>query len=496
MNNKNDLFFHTHDMINGVNYASLWNQNLALGIYMYRKEQDKLDEWWQKPHRKPLVIRGARQVGKSTLVRLFAASKGLSLNEVNLDRYPLLDAVFVSKDTQKIIAELESLPKMPGISPDSLLFLDEIQGVESVLPALRYFYEDRPELPVVAAGSLLEFLLRDHEFSMPVGRVEYLQMGPLVFSEFLMALKETNLQGKLKNFRLKDELGDLTHQRFIELLRTYFFVGGMPEAVDQFVKTGKQRAASEVHQSILGTFQDDFPKYIGSRNVSRFLKVFAYSARNIGLKVKYTNFSTDHQSSTIKADIDLLSLARILNKVTHSHCNGLPLEAERDENVYKLMFLDIGLMNSMLGLSWKDLTALPELKLVNEGALAEQFVGQHLLDAQLREVSSGLSYWLREGKGVNAEVDFVSSAAGQIFPIEVKSGASGSLRSLHQFMGEKQLNFAIRLDLNPPSLQWVETMIQSKAGPKKVRYRLLSLPLYLVEKIPEIAAAYFHGEIV
>lgn len=460
---------------------------------MYRKELDKLEEWWQKPQRKPLVIRGARQVGKSTLVRLFAASKGLPLNEVNLDRIPLLDAVFTSKDPKKIIAELESLPKMPGIDANALLFLDEIQGVESALPALRYFHEDCPELPVIAAGSLLEFLLRDHKFSMPVGRIEYLHMGPLVFSEFLAALDEKHLLAKLNNFSLKDPLGDLTHQRFIEVLRTYFFVGGMPEAVDQFVKTGSQREVSEVHRSILGTYQDDFPKYIGSRNLSRFLRIFAYSARNIGLKVKYTNFSPDHQSASIKADIELLCLARILTKVTHSHCNGLPLEAECDERVYKLMFMDIGLMNSMLGLSWKDLTALPELKLVNEGTMAEQFVGQHLLDAQRKEISSGLNYWLREGKGVNAEVDFVSSAAGQIFPIEVKAGASGSLRSLHQFMSEKRLNFAIRLDLNPPSLQWVDTTIQAKTGPQKVRYRLLSLPLYLVEKIPEIAAAHFHN---
>lgn len=462
---------------------------------MYRKELDKIEEWWQKPQRKPLVIRGARQVGKSTLVRLFAESKGIPLNEVNLDRYPLLDSVFTSKDTQKIISELESIPNTPGISPDALLFLDEIQGVASALPALRYFYEDRPELPVIAAGSLLEFLLRDHTFSMPVGRIEYLHMGPLVFSEFLAALNENNLLEKLKHFSLKTDLGEIAHQRLIELLRIYFFVGGMPEAVHRFAKSRQQKDASEVHRSILDTYRDDFPKYIGSRNLPRFLRVFAHSVRNIGQKVKYTNFSTDYQSASIKGDIELLCLARILNPVLHSHCNGLPLEADSDERVYKLLFMDIGLMNSMLGLSWKDLSALTELKLVNEGAMAEQFVGQHLLDARLRDSSSGLNYWLREGKGDNAEVDFVSSAAGQIFPIEVKAGASGTLRSLHQFMSDKQLSFAVRLDLNPPSMQWVETTIQSKVGSKKVRYRLLSLPLYLVEKIPEIASAHFHGEI-
>lgn len=464
-------------------------------IYMYRKELAFLEEWWQKAPRKPLVIRGARQVGKSTLVRLFAESKELPLNEVNLDRYPQLEAVFASKNPQRIIAELESLPKNSGIAANSLLFLDEIQGVESALPALRYFYEDRPELPLIAAGSLLEFLLRDHRFSMPVGRIEYLHMGPLVFSEFLFALSENNLLAKIKNFSLKQDIGEVAHQRLIEHLRSYFFVGGMPEAVDRFVKNRKPREASDVHRSILDTYRDDFPKYIGSRNLSRFLKVFSYSVRSVGMKVKYSNFSADHQSASIKSDIEILCLARILNRVTHSHCNGLPLESDSDARVYKLLFLDIGLMNSMLGLSWKDVTAIPDLKLVNEGALAEQFVGQHLLDARLYDSASGLNYWLREGKGNNAEVDFVSSAAGHIFPIEVKAGASGSLRSLHQFMSEKELNFAVRLDLNPPSLHRVDTTIQSKEGPKKVGYQLLSLPLYLVEKVPEIAAAHFRGEL-
>jgi predicted AAA+ superfamily ATPase len=454
---------------------------------MYRKELEKLASWWLQVPRKPLIIRGARQVGKSTLVRLFAEAKGLQLSEVNLDRYPQLDSVFATFDVQKILSELESLPKVLEISGESLLFLDEIQGVEHALPALRYFYEDRPDLPVITAGSLLEFLLRDHTFSMPVGRVEYLPMGPLVFSEFLEALGEKNLLKKINNFQFSGDLGEITHRRCLELLRSYLYVGGLPEAVVQFTKTGSHRQVSAVHHALIDTYKDDFPKYIGSRNLSRLLKVFAYAARSVGSKVKYSNFSADHQSATIKGDIELLCLARIFTKVTHSHCNGLPLDADRDEKVFKLLFLDVGLMNAMIGLNWSDISSIPDLKLVNEGMMAEQFVGQHLLDTNRQNLSSGLNYWLREGKGVNAEVDYVSSVDGLVLPIEVKSGASGSLRSLHQFMAEKNLPLAVRLDLNPPSLQSIATKIQTKTGVREVQYKLLSLPLYMVEKIPDVA---------
>ena len=458
---------------------------------MYRKQLEILQTWWQSNRRKPLVIRGARQVGKSTLVRIFAKDAGLALNEVNLDRFPELDAVFATNDPDRIIAELDSLPKMPGISESSLLFVDEIQGAEHALPALRYFYEDRPKLPLIAAGSLLEFTLRNHNFSMPVGRIDYLHMGPMVFTDFLLAMGEEKLAALIKTFELGSTISTTAHQRLTELLRTYFFVGGMPEAVERFAKARQHRQAAEVHRSILGTYRDDFPKYIGSRDLVRIIKVFTYAARSIGQKVKYTNFSTDYQGSTIRGDIDLLCLARILSRVVSSRCNGVPLEADADQHVYKLLFLDVGLMNSLLGLKWSDISAVPDIRLVNEGAMAEQFVGQHLLDAHLEQSSGDLSYWLREGKGTNAEVDFVTSAAGKVVPVEVKSGAAGSLRSLHQFVGEKKLPLAIRLDLNLPSTQQVVTSIRSGQSQKDVRYDLLSIPLYLVERIHDVAGEYY-----
>lgn len=458
---------------------------------MRRNQLDFLKNWFEKDSRKPLVIRGARQVGKSTLVKLFAEQLGRPLNEVNLDRHSILDSAFATKDPEKIIAEIEALPRMPPVSSETILFLDEIQTTENAMPALRYFHEERPDLPLIAAGSLLEFLLADHTFSMPVGRIEYLLMGPLVFSEFLDALGESNLLKTVQGFSLGDEMSSTAHARLLQLIRTYCFVGGMPEAVKRYAQAQKFRDASEVHQSIIDTYRDDFPKYIGSRNLTRMIHVFSHAAKNIGKKVKYSSYSREDQSSTIKRDINLLCLARVLTKVTHSSCNGLPLNADSDERVYKLLFLDVGLANAVLGLDWSSISNMTEENLVNEGSMAEQFVGQHLLDLCVNTPNRGLHYWLREGKESNAEVDFVCSFKGKIVPIEVKAGGSGSLKSLHQFIGEKKLPLAIRIDTNPPSMQRIQTSIRTGSETKSVKYDLISLPLYLVERIPEVVESYY-----
>jgi predicted AAA+ superfamily ATPase len=458
---------------------------------MHRNQLEFLENWLGRENRKPLVIRGARQVGKSTLVKLFAEHRGRPLNEVNLDRYPNLNSVFATKDPEKIIAEIEALPRMPTVSSETILFLDEIQTTENAMPALRYFYEERSDLAVIAAGSLLEFLLADHTFSMPVGRIEYLHMGPMVFTEYLDALGEANLLKTVKSFSMGNQIASTAHARLIQSMRTYCFVGGMPEAVKRYVQTQKLRAASEVHLSIIDSYRDDFPKYIGSRNLTRMIHVFSRAAKTLGKKVKYSSFSKDDQSSTIKGDLELLFLARVLTKVKHSYCNGLPLLADGDERVYKLLFLDVGLANAVLGLDWSSISGMDDESLVNEGPIAEQFVGQHLLDLSANTPGRGLYYWLREGKESNAEVDFVCAFHGKIVPVEVKAGSGGSLKSLHQFVGEKQIPLAIRLDTNPPSMQRVQTSIRIGTETKPISYDLISLPLYLVERIPAVVDAYY-----
>lgn len=460
---------------------------------MQRQQLQLLKEWLSKKNRKPLIIRGARQVGKSTLVELFAEDQQQVLLNINLERYPELASVFATKDPQQVLQQIEFLPKAPKINNNSLLFLDEIQAIPEAIPTLRYFYEDKPDLPVISAGSLLEFALSDHSFSMPVGRVQYLHMGPMTFFEFLVAQGEDKLYQLLTEYQLGQEISELAHQRLLKLLRSYYFIGGMPEAVAVFADTQSYREVSEVHQSIIETYREDFPKYSGSRNLSRMVHVFNFVARNIGTKVKYSNISSHDQSATIKKDLDLLCMARVISKVVHSHCSGIPLQADIEEKVYKLLFLDVGLMNSICGLNWQVLSQYDELKLINDGTIAEQFIGQHL-QASLNNTSNReLNYWLREGRSSNAELDYVIALNGQIIPIEVKAGATGSLKSLHQFMGEKQSPVAVRFDASLPSIQDINAKIQQKTGDNNIKYPLLSLPLYLVERLDSIVEEYLQN---
>ena len=460
---------------------------------MQRQQLQLLKEWLSKKNRKPLIIRGARQVGKSTLVELFAEDQQQVLLNINLERYPELAPVFATKDPQQVLQQIEFLPKVPKINNNSLLFLDEIQAIPEAIPTLRYFYEDKPDLPVISAGSLLEFALSDHSFSMPVGRVQYLHMGPMTFFEFLVAQGEDKLYQLLTEYQLGQEISELAHQRLLKLLRSYYFIGGMPEAVAVFADTQSYREVSEVHQSIIETYREDFPKYSGSRNLSRMVHVFNFVARNIGTKVKYSNISSHDQSATIKKDLDLLCMARVISKVVHSHCSGIPPQADIEEKIYKLLFLDVGLMNSICGLNWQVLSQYDELKLINEGAIAEQFIGQHLQTLLNNTSNRELNYWLREGRSSNAELDYVIALNGQIIPIEVKAGATGSLKSLHQFMGEKQSPVAVRFDASLPSIQDINAKIQQKTGDKNVRYPLLSLPLYLVERLDSIVEEYLQN---
>ncbi len=453
---------------------------------MQRQQLQYLQNWIDSNNRKPLIIRGARQVGKTTLVELFAKTQKIPLLNVNLERYPELDDTFISKNPEQIIQQIEALPRMPRADGDALLFLDEIQSLPEAIPCLRYFHEDYSALPVISAGSLLEFALSDHQFSMPVGRIQYLHMGPMTFSEFLAALGEDKLHQIITTYMPGDAIGTVVHQRLLQLLRSYYFVGGMPEAVAIFAEHRSYRDVSEVHNSIIETYREDFPKYAGSRNLTRMLNVFNFAARNVGKKIKYSNISRHDQSTTLKKDLELLTMARVVGKVIHSHCTGLPLQADIDEKVYKLIFLDVGLMNAICGLNWRAISQFDDIKLVNEGAIAEQFIGQHLQALLADSPNRELTYWLREGRTSNAELDFVVALEGKIIPIEVKAGATGSLKSLHQFMGEKQAPLAVRFDMSLPITGEIKTKINTNKQSKSISYSYISLPLYLVERLPLI----------
>ncbi len=457
---------------------------------MHRHRLQDVQEWLHRPGRKPLVLRGARQVGKSTLVRLFCeAQADRDLLAVNLERHPDLADTFAGNDPGGILDVIEAISNR-YVSESTILFLDEIQAVPAAFTALRYFLEERPELPVVAAGSLMEFMLSDRRFPMPVGRIEYLDLGPMTFTEFLRAVGQGRLAGEIETFEwpagATPTLSAPIHRRLLELLRLYHFIGGMPEAVKAYADSGSLRRVSAVHASIIDTWRDDFPKYAARRDLTRMLRVFNFAARHAGRKVKYSNVSPDDQSVTIRRDIDLLSMARVIARVTHSQCSGLPLQADLKENVFKLIFVDVGLMNAVCGLGWHSIAGQTATQLVNAGAGAEQFIGQHLQFLLAGRPNRELTYWLREGRSSNAEVDYVCEFGGNIVPIEVKAGRTGALKSLHQFAAAKQARFAVRFDAGAPTLHTVEADVRHGQRSGRIRYRLLSLPLYLVEALPRV----------
>jgi uncharacterized protein len=450
-----------------------------------RSSERYLSAWLGKSPRKPLVLRGARQVGKSTLVREFARKNSLVLNEVNMERHLYLDKCFKSMDVREICRELEAVVGKSITKTGSLLFLDEIQAAPHAFMALRYFHEDLPEVPVIAAGSLLEFTLAEHSFSMPVGRIVYHHLHPVSFSGFVRAV-DPALSRYLAELKPDAPPPVTAHEKLSRLQRQFFFVGGMPEAVAVFRESGSLASVAEIHRSIVNTYQDDFAKYAQRSDLVLLQRVLTYIPGAFGKKITFSAIDREQRSAKVKEAIDLLAKARVCHKVCHSHARGLPLAAEADESVFKLLFLDIGLANHVLGLDWTAIARMDERQLVNEGGLAEQFVGQHLVNFFQGLEAPSLYYWLREARKANAEVDYVISRSSRILPVEVKSGRSGSLKSMQLFMHRKKLDLAIRFDLNPPSRQNVRHMVATPHGPAEVNFFLISLPLYAVGELARI----------
>ncbi|MBW2738054.1 MAG: ATP-binding protein [Deltaproteobacteria bacterium] len=452
---------------------------------MKRFSEQYLVQWIKTRRRKPLILRGARQVGKSTLVRKFANQQNLLLNEINLERHLELNKVFATLDIAIIRGELEAMVGRSITEPGSLLFLDEIQATPSAIQALRYLYEDLPDIPVIAAGSLLEFTLADHSFSMPVGRIEYHHLGPMTFREFLQAI-EPALCRYLDDLEFNSMLPESAHQKLLMRQRQYLFVGGMPEAVLVFQESASLEEAVAVHRRIVSTYEDDFAKYARHHELALLQRTFQLIPRQVGQKVKYVNFSREDRSREIKSAIELLAKARVCIRVFASHCSGIPLHVDINEFAYKLLFLDVGLMNHVCGLDWPTLRRMNDVQLINEGAVAEQFIGQHLVYTSQGADPPRPVYWLREGRKANAEVDYVISCGSNIFPVEVKAGRSGTLRSLHQFVACGKSRKAVRFDINQPSRQQVTNQVPTANKHQKTFFELLSLPLYGVGELERL----------
>jgi uncharacterized protein len=445
---------------------------------MQRSLSESLQRWLSDEGRRPLVLRGARQVGKTWLVRDLASSQGRELVELNFERDPHLARHFASNDPATILGEL-SLRLGRDIEPQRcLLFLDEIQAAGDVLAKLRWFYEELPALPVIAAGSLLEFTLADHAFSMPVGRVTFRHVEPMSFVEYLQAHGQQRLLDAVAPWRPGRTISPAAHEMGGEWFHRYSMVGGMPAVVAADVQGRQPRHCRELQRDLVATYRADFAKYSGRMDRTILDTVLSSIAASIGAKFVYSRAGQGVKHHQSKRALELLAAARLCQLVRHSAADGPPLGATVKGNRRKAILLDVGLLHALVGTpatttfpSWEALA--PSLR----GRLSDQLAGQ-----QLRLIDDGVAdlpelyYWQREG-GRSGEIDYLIQLQGRVLPLEIKAGAAGAMKSLHQFMFDKQLGLALRCDANPPSEMRVA--VKTTQG-DSVDYRLVSVPLYLL----------------
>lgn len=456
-------------------------------MVFHRCAEGWLSTWYHSAVRKPLVIRGARQVGKTYLVREFCRSQDLDLVEINLEEQKVSEFEQESFDINRCINEILALCGKK-LNRKTIIFVDEIQDSAKAYSRLRYFKEKRPEIPLIAAGSLLELHLRDTPQKIPVGRVEYLYLGPLTFSEFLQASGHDVMAEeltKIGSVDLSKGISVSLHDRLVRHLMDYLFVGGMPEAVFQFVAhNGSYVVARQIQNQILQAYREDIGRYAEGKTAEVIRDVLDRIAFEIGKKVLFSRLSPA-KSSYVKSAVDILENVFLLQKVYHSHATGIPLRQSEDPSTFKTYFLDVGLYNCLLDIQWQDIAGLDYDHLISKGAMAEQFIAQHLYLGPGRDLKPRLHYWLRDKTSENAEVDFVIARHNKIIPVEVKSGKPGRIKSLLRFMAEKSgvTHTAWRCDLAHRASLNEEVTFASPLGgtPQRITFHLQNWPLYAAE---------------
>lgn len=443
---------------------------------MKRDILKELEQWKDNGDRYPLIIRGARQVGKSYIVEHFARTNFKDVAVANFEFQPQLKECFKNLDPAEIINKLQLYLGIRIDRRDTLLFLDEIQECPEAIMSLRYFREKMPDIPVIGAGSLLEFALRNSDLKVPVGRIHFLYMEPLSFGEFLEVSGDGQLRELLSGISVEDEIPDIIHRKLLELLRTYTVVGGMPAIVKDYIRNRDVGRCQDLQAGLMQTYRLDFGKYARTSQHKYLQKVFDSAPRLVGQRVKYSTIDADIRSRDLKSALGLLSLAGVVKPVYATSASGIPLGAGVNEKKFKLNFIDIGLMQNACGLQ-SDISMAKDLVQVNSGAVAEQFAGQELRAYFDRHQESRLFFWTREQRSSSAEVDYVISVGANVLPIEIKAGKAGRLRSLRIFLEEKKTMFGIQVSQDR----------LSRAG------NLISIPLYMMEQIPRIAKSTYAG---
>lgn len=426
---------------------------------MKRDLINSLIQWKSAPYRKPLILRGARQVGKSWLVEEFSREFD-SFVELNFERDRKIHSLFQGDLNIPHILERLSLYSQKKIETGkTLLFFDEIQECEDALKSLRYFKEKCPELHVIAAGSLIDFSIKT--IGLPVGRVQFLYLYPLSFGEFLSASGHQEIRDHLRSHPPES----LLHGRLLDILRTYLWLGGMPAVVKAWFDHKDPQICQRLQNEILIAYKQDFQKYARKKQIEHVTGVFESIPTQLGRKFKYSNVDREIRVYPLKQALQLLVQAGVATLCFHSSGQGQPLGAGKNEKKFKVFFFDVGLAQKILGLNLREWIVAP-LEASHLGGIAEQFVAQEFAAYHTPDSPAELYYWHRESPKSNAEVDFLFLKEGQVVPVEVKSGVKGGLKSIRVFLEtHKNTSFGLKIS----------------SGIHEGTDRLREIPLYGVE---------------
>ena len=415
-------------------------------MYIRRAIDMELINWKNSVTRKPLLLRGARQVGKSSAIRNLGKSFTHFI-EINFDEKKEWTTLFEStQNLDALLEQISIIENTPIIENETLLFLDEIQTSLPAIHLLRYFYERKPNLHVIAAGSLLEFALKDLP-SFGVGRIRSLFMYPISFHEFLLAHNEERLLEKTKEASPILPLPELLHQKLIAYYKKFLIIGGMPEAVKSYVISKDLLEVQRILDDLILSIQADFTKYKKRIEPIKIAEVFANVVLQQGEKFTYTYPNATLNNQQIKEILQLLEMAGLVHVVTHTAANGIPLGAEINPKKRKIILFDTGIYQRILKLDISQLLTLDNLTVINKGNIAELSVGLELIKNQSPYEKTNLYYWQRESKNSQAEIDYVIQQKEEIVPLEVKAGTKGAMQSMFLFLQEKNKEKGIRISL-------------------------------------------------
>lgn len=420
--------------------------------YLSRRIDKELVDWKNSEEHKPLLVRGARQVGKSSAIRHLGESFTYFL-EVNFERDKTVKEFFDGNLDVKAIAERLSVYfRKPVIPGKTLLFLDEIQACPNAIHSLWFFKEDYPELHVVAAGSLLEFALKDLG-AYGVGRIHSMFVYPMSFDEFLTAIGEEGLIRIKQEATPQKPLMNAFHEKLVELFRSFLLIGGMPAAVAKYAQTNSFLEATKVLSELKQTYLDDFVKYKEKADPTLLRQTLLSVAHQIGNKFVYSQVEGGYSTAQVKTALGMLRDAGIIIPVWHTAANGIPLGAEINPKFVKYAPIDHGFLLNLLGINdttnafVKELLVANAADLVDKGHITEAVAGLEMLKYMSTDERHDLYYWQNLSRGAVSEIDYIVANGIDIVPVEVKSGRRGSMASLYVFMEKEHIRYAIRCSL-------------------------------------------------